>query len=508
MKWGIWVCGAAMCLIGLPGMAQPDTVPDGEIEVNTFVNFGSAYRDGSVAPVDVLVANNDRDITGHLELSLYSLDDKLTPVYRLPVDSAKGSQKRFRLHCRLAQATHLEVMLYNGRRPALDFAIRTDLRPVAEESLLCLIVDENPGDFNFLYDAVQRADMRRAVHRADLPGLDLGALPDLTASYTPFDMIILGNVEAERIATRHRTLLRQYVERGGVLVVCTGAYASQYRGTWVEELAGVRIGPEESIQEAALAEAVFAGADRVGAAAGMPAVLAPPIPVATGIRRIGDTPILSTWRSLGSGCVIVIGVDAESQALHGCKGYRRIWQEAANVRALSADVNLAAGEQLLSSRLPQQANISIFSRQGIALYLGLYLLLGVFANWGLCSLLKRREWAWVLLTLFSLGFTGYAFVFGTAGRATAQETYQLSCLRLSKDSTVGTLHSTVGVVSARSARYDLPLLSPYALATDAVAGDFYNAWNRRRTGGLGSGRSGRPFQMKQGKTPAIMSTLR
>ena len=51
-----------------------------EVYINTFVNFSSAYREGSVVPVDVLVANNDRDISGRIEVTVYSRDQKHSPV--------------------------------------------------------------------------------------------------------------------------------------------------------------------------------------------------------------------------------------------------------------------------------------------------------------------------------------------------------------------------------------------------------------------------------------------
>jgi hypothetical protein len=77
--------------------------------------------------------------------------------------------------------------------------------------------------------------------------------------------------------------------------------------------------------------------------------------------------------------------------------------------------------------------------------------------------------AWVCLVFISFGFTAYALVYGTAGRAKATEISQLEVLRLPLESPAAKLRTTVGIVAARSSRYNLAFPNAYPLVSDIDA---------------------------------------
>src|SRR5690606_16639170 len=104
-------------------------------------------------------------------------------------------------------------------------------------------------------------------HRESLDTGRLAFLADNLACYTPFDLIVLGEIDPSRIGVEHRQLLTDYVRQGGTLVVWTGANSSRYRGSWLGELMGVELGDDALYNGEALAEAVFPPDLRAGASA-------------------------------------------------------------------------------------------------------------------------------------------------------------------------------------------------------------------------------------------------
>lgn len=81
-----------------PGQSAFAKKDIGDIDITMSVNYGSAYRDGTWVPVDVVVKNKDFNIKGFIEVRTLSNGAMQSPRYSLPADLPKGSVKRFRFH--------------------------------------------------------------------------------------------------------------------------------------------------------------------------------------------------------------------------------------------------------------------------------------------------------------------------------------------------------------------------------------------------------------------------
>jgi len=475
---------------------------EGEIMVNMFVNYGAAYRDGSWVPVDVIVVNDDFDISGWVEVRTFSgTDNPQSPIYRVPAECPKGSRKRFRLHCCLEQANRIETMLYHRNRPALDIPSWMGITPIKPKDLLGLVLDDEPSDFGFLFRVTSGEEEKRRFHREALRNAELSFLADHPQCYESLDVIIMGDIDPSRISLHHRDLLRDYIEDGGVLVVCTGINGVKYRGTWVEELLGVRIGSEEAMNGLELARAVFPENERDGAKARRECILARLIPMAPEVKTLGTDKVLATLNPVGRGSAAAIGVDASSHALQDCAGYLNLWRELCSMRYRGDKLNLTLASQLCTNSLPWLTGVRIQPKSSVLTYLLLYFGVAIVANWTICSLLKRRELAWVLLIVFSAGFTAYAMVFGTAGRAKSSELEQVEVLYLRQGETIAELKSIVGILTARTGRYSMDLTREFALARDvwtAYLPSMYGYRGQRRSaGGI------RPFRFVQDSPPRV-----
>ena len=151
------------------------------------------------------------------------------------------------------------------------------------------------------------------------------------------------------------------------------------------------------------------------------------------MQNLGGTAadaVLATIRPVGSGHVATIAVDAAGKALHGTAGFTALWRNLIELREEAAEPNYEFASWQAANTLPSATGIRVYPRSSVLMYLGLYFAVGIVGNWIFWSLLKRREMAWVCLVFVSFGFTAYALVYGTAGRAKATEISQLEVLRL------------------------------------------------------------------------------
>ena len=463
------------------GLAQePQVLPEGEIFADISTTFITAYKPGAWVPIDVMVHNNKKDIQGHMDVTVVSLSGATSPVYRAPVDSPKGSRKRFRVYCRLLDASGIRVMVYDKGRPALDLPLSVRLLPLSERDRIGLILDDEPSDYGFIYTAIQQGTREAGLHRHELRTADLPRLPDRPQCFESYNLVVLGQVDPAQIGLRQRELLARYVRQGGVLVICTGENAGRFRGTWVEDLAGVAFGAQLTVDEQVLAAEVFDPDGRAGGRAGRDVLLTELTRGAADTKCLGRDRVLAARRALGSGYVVTLGVDAHGKALQACAGYLRLWNDLSEHHGSGTTLAYGAAATTAAQTLPSATGVKVYPWTSVLTYLLAYFFVGIVANWLFWSWFKRREMAWVCLVFFSIGFTAYALIYGTAGRAKATEIAQLEVLRVPVDGSTGEKHSIVGLLSARTARYNLSLTHEYGLVSDSWSQMFQPYMGGRR----------------------------
>ncbi len=457
------------CLAACCAWTQTDaSLNENQFTIEISPKFVTAYREDAWVPVDVLVGNNRSDLSGFVEVSTVSAMGKQSPVYAIAAESPKGSRKRFRVYCHLYGTTELQAAVYQKRWRMVDLPLKIPLRPIANQDLLILTLDDDAPAYGFLYSAVQPGGANRGVHRIDLLSSELDQLPEQYSCYEAYDAVVLGKTDPGAISAERRELLRRYVENGGVVIICTGEYAPRYQGTWVEELAGIRIGNASETAEKSIADAVFSEDERAGARADK-VLFATLTPTAPEVRVRGRKPVLATLRPIGKGSVAVIAVDATSGALQQSPAYLAVWKELCERRERQAALNSDGALRYFAQSMPTITGVRIYPRSSVMLFLGLYICVGVVGNWLFWNFLKRREMAWVCLVIFAVGFTGYALVFGTAGRAKSTELQQLDIVRIPQAGNAAKLEAVTGVLAARTTQFTFELAHPNGLVTEVEA---------------------------------------
>ncbi|MEA3364867.1 MAG: hypothetical protein U9Q79_04425, partial [Candidatus Hydrogenedentes bacterium] len=454
---------------GFGAYAQEAPVQDITIEIST--KFLTTYRDASWVPVDVLVRNTKKDVTGYLTLRLSSGGRDQAPVYRVPVDSPRGSTKRFRLYCFFDATDKISAMLYDGKRPAIAFPFTVQLpAPIMEEDFLHLVLDMNPDEgYAFLHRAVAlQGEHVRAVRESLRPS-ELDALPDYPQCYEPYDAVMIGNLDPTRIAVPHRELLLRFVQRGGTLIVNTGANAPKLRGTWLEEASGAAFVTDITLKETELAAAAFGASAAQNAREGWECVFTKLQPQTPETQIFGIDQVLATRRPLGQGQIVALAIDVDSKSLQGCPEYIEFWSKLCRRKMVVAKPFFREAAWDFTQMIPSTAGIRVHPRSSVVLYLLVYFGVAIIANWVVWSYFKRREMAWVCLVFFSIGFTLYAMIVGTAGRAKANQMREVQVLQIRPEGGMSRLHSITAILTARTLAFAMDVQQENMLISDLGA---------------------------------------
>ena len=489
------LCLAAICFAGIAS-AQEDT--EDEVLISVDVGYNSAYRDRSWVPIDVFVRNEQSDLQGMVEVRTYTASGQLqSPVYRIPADCPQDSYKRFRLMAYLDRSTKVEAWIYENDRPAVDTPAYMEVAPIRDEDLLGLILDNQPLDYTFLNIVLDRADNNVRFYRQPYLTPDLGTLPGHIEAYKAVDFIVLGDIDPGRVSQSHRTLLREYVESGGSLIVHTGLLSQRFSGTWVEELSGVEFGPSQTMPEREAGAIAFSPSDRVGLSSAREVGYAALRPLDATASVFGADPErpLAVRTSVGSGFVCTLAVDSGTHAFQEHAAFQRIWAQMLFSRTRELPLNYELYANSAAQHIPTLSGVTVRPLSFLLMYLGLYVGVGIIGNWLFWNHFKRREMAWVCLIGFSAAFSGYAFVEGTSGWAKSAESNQIDVIHLKRGSEIAETFGLLGVLTSHTSNYSGEFASETSLVRDIPVA--YNRYSNRpptrRT----------PFIYVQGDAPEV-----
>lgn len=469
------------------------------ILLNLDVGYNTAYRNATWVPVDVYVDNTQSDLEGFVEVRVYDMAGNLqSPTYRVPASCPQNSKKRFRLYAWIDDASRVEAALYENDRLAVDTPAYLEPRPIDDEDFLAIVLDEDPMNYQFLYEALRPLEENPRISRHDVGSSELALLPENLACYTAIDFILVGDVDLSRVPPITQRLLLDYVETGGTLVVFTGVNAQRVRGSWLAPHLGVEIESFTTQPEALYRANLFEDPAPSGYDESRLCTAATLAKIDPTVTVFGSGATLAARRPLGNGEIVTFATDTASQALQTDPRYIRLWTGIFNAAAnRESRLDLDSFDTTFINNLPQVSGVSIRPVEHVLIYLALYIGVGIVLNWLFWSRLKRREFAWLTLVVVSFAFTAYAVVSGTSGLDRRQSNHTISLLRLGPHSTLASEYTILGVLSARATTVNQPVAEKDALVREAGAAS--SAWAWGGTQNLMT----RPFQFLEGPDPAV-----
>jgi hypothetical protein len=250
---GLLAPPAAAQLPGFPAGSGKKKPPPVNMVVE--VGYANTVRDGQLVPVRVTLDNNDRSISGRLELRSFDGRNSRTEA---PFDLPKGAHKRYTLFAPLRPSDDYrnsptgELILFDGNRVVAKQPIAP--KPMSPEGILALSCTNEPSGLQFL--SKSSASKTEEEENADESGSSrifedrfrtdrleiVHASPqDLAlewSGYRPLQVAVLNGQAWEAMAPDQRRAFRMWVESGGSAILC-GERPSEWRDPDGVALAGV-----------------------------------------------------------------------------------------------------------------------------------------------------------------------------------------------------------------------------------------------------------------------------
>jgi hypothetical protein len=314
--------------------------------------------------------------------------------------------------------------------------------------------------------------------------------PELPQHWSGFDSVsalVVKGISLQALTEEQTTALRQWLARGGVLIVAGDSQHALLEEPRVRALLPVQVLGLQQL------EGLSAFAEHYGVPLPTMPLMVVRARLTSGQVLVGtaDAPLLAQ-RPFGKGRVVFLAVDYATRPLAGWQGNTALWKEMLQP-AESIDFGRVFAELgLLDETHPV---IKVLGRPMLAypshLALSLFLItycstLGLlFWRLGKRQVRHRRYWVGVILVV--LGFTGWAYgVFAERGLRQPALLFDMTTMEVLSDTGYTHSHGHLGVFSAPGGQFALTLQQPETIL--------------RHTFTRGAGKAGKDLEVTTAET--------
>lgn len=315
-----------------------------------------------------------------------------------------------------------------------------------------------------------------------------GDLPDKAAGYGGVNAFLLrSDAPLDALTEAQADALKGWVAGGGRLIVCGGVDPSRFGASFFSGLLPASVG---TVHPAV----TLPGAGQVEALTLTPK----PLPGVRVLASAGDgTPLIVTG-PYGTGSVTLTAYDPTAKAFQSpAFNASALWQTlltggpatsaallpcvAAHEENYQANVFYGGGSQLLADAVMRGPSLDAPGTEVIGLFLLVYLIALVPANYLVLKRLDRKELAWVTIPLLVLFFAVGTFGVGYAAKGGSVFINRASIVETSAGRREAAVYAELGLFSPHRTSYDLTLPGPNVLT--AIPNRGFNSGYR---GGAGS----------------------
>lgn len=332
-------------------------------------------------------------------------------------------------------------------------------------------------------ESVRTSRGRTAPAPAVAVTLDWNSLPDRVEAWDSLDVLVVGG-DAYNIPVAKNELLRQWVERGGRIVLLLGSATGRYQQSPVAGWSPVRV---EGVLNVTSLESVRArveqsGLLRVGRSRTVPAARLPGPPDGA----LPGPAILA--KPYGFGFVNAFAFDFEQPPLSTWENQtallRQLMMPAASGPArMTSETDLSSIgvtdlASQLTSGLDRFEQVDRPSFRGVMLWTALWMVVLFPVDYLIVhKLLKRPHLTWITLPILITAATLMAARTARAGNSAELTVNQIDLLDYTPARSTARVRSWMTFYSGETARYDLK-------ANSEVAGTAQLAWNAKPEEGL------------------------
>ncbi len=463
-------------LVGTPFFTDPSAAlaqESSSISVDVEVGYDGNARIGSWTPVTVLMENQGSDFAG--EVHILGMRDQ-SVRYVADIVLPRNSRKRVTLYVPYLTSTpRLHVELVSGGKAATSLETRVNL--VGETDVFVGVVGQRTGAWNLLTTLDLPGNSRRVVVAPILPDF----FPNRTEGLEAFDVIVLGDADAQGFSAPMLGTLEGWVAGGGTLVLPGSPRAGANMSRLPEQLRPVEISGSVELENTSALE-------RLGQEP-LPATFPLQVSVTRAVSghvlaQEGEVP-LAVLSRFGQGRALFLAFDPAAQPLAGWAGTPRMLKVLL-FQALPPSLILSDQAQRRDSRgtmsrggyssYSAMANLPALELPSINLLLGLiagYIVLAGPVNYLVLRRLRRPGLMWVTIPALVLLFSGSAYLLAVRAKGTDVQASVVSVIQESDDTSWAQVRRMVVVVAPGRGDYRV-VDSSRALAAswDGAGGGF------------------------------------
>jgi hypothetical protein len=487
------------------------------VELRAYPALEGYYKYGEWLPIWVEIDNNGGDTRGEIRvpISCSGGRDAKFCVFTAPVELPAGARKRTMLYVLPNNfSRQLQVELVSGTETLA--AQKISVNPQPNIAYLTGIIAPERGALSTL----QTIEIPGAKRPHEVIDLKLADLPEKYEGLRSLDLIVLNDTDTSSITPAQAAALESWVRRGGRLVVGGGANAQNTLSGLPASLVPVAFQEIREVQQLPGLESwVSVGTNGTRPAISEATPIRVPGPFVAGIVAAAsssastgnqlasqdDLPLIWEWAQ-DQGRVNFVALDLSAAPFDAWNGTRDFWEKLVARTAIypaSAPPDVSARQQFASSMPYPLSNLPMLdlpSARGLALLLGIYILLVGPVNYLVLRKQNKYHLAWLTIPAITLVFSAAAFGIGYALHGSDIFVNKIAIIQLEPSGTAQ-VDSFIGLFSPAQSAYEIQvdgggLLSPLT--------PYYDPWNT--SAAPSSFAPGRSVFLQQGE-PAFMRGL-
>lgn len=426
------------------------------LEVEETVGFRETIKIGKWLPVTVTLKNAGPPVRGLLTVELSTLSEgysrPYTTTFSQAVDLPTQSRKRHTFVVLLRDFTHPLVFRLTTRAGVEIYRHEVDLRTLTSPDRLVLALSDEPALDSLAYVALGKA---RVVY------ISLDELPTRGDALDAVDLLAFRNLSPAALRPEQAQAIRQWVARGGRLLLTAGPNWSHYTHPSLRELVPIRVTGLVEITS-------LQGLEPLAGVAGLTGVRLPILRIAPTSGRIlardGEYPLIVA-EAQGSGQVVFVTFDPGRAPLTAWEGTPALWKalfpldEPPNYWKIRSSLRETFEETWIAQAL-QLPVLHFPSHLLVAVFLVLYASTIGFFFWrlGVHSAQQRETWILIILALGS--FSGAAhLLFREPHIEQDAILFEVSGVVAIPGSRFAEVETHLALLSTRTQAYDLSLTS-------------------------------------------------
>jgi hypothetical protein len=331
-------------------------------------------------------------------------------VFTVPVELPAGARKRLAVYVLPNNfSRQVEVSVVSGDEVLASQKVQLSPQPTITYQVGLLSAKR--GALSLL-ETIDLPGTKRPIVLVDL---SLAELPDRYEGLRSFDLLVINDVDTSSLSPAQVAALDTWVRQGGRLVVAGGAGAERTLSGLTELSSLDDLATQEVDKLTGLEQ--FIGGDK-------PILVPGPFLLASGTSQTtrtlaeqDDQPIIQEWAA-DQGWINYVGLDLTGAPFDAWNGTVDFWQKLVSPGAAfpeGAPVDMSARQQFASGMVYPLNNLPMLdlpSVRGLALLLGLYILLVGPVNYLVLRQQKRLHLAWITIPVITLIFSAASFGVG------------------------------------------------------------------------------------------------